>query len=186
MNEVNKAIASFTRQRISSVYLSKEVLAKLRRGVGKKLGEIPELLEFVLPADSIVKSPQQETAAEKAIYTALTLYAFHQQGHEDCVNKDVEKSGYNSSFGHAVRNLIENDKTREIAITRRFNTVLTAKDMTEWAVHARGLIGLFKNANISLDYSKLAVELYWFQQDEYRRNVILQWGRDYYMKRKDD
>ena len=82
--------------------------------------------------------------------------------------------------------MIENDKTREIAITRRFNTVLTAKDMTEWAVHARGLIGLFKNANISLDYSKLAVELYWFQQDEYRRNVILQWGRDYYMKRKDD
>jgi CRISPR type I-E-associated protein CasB/Cse2 len=93
---------------------------------------------------------------------------------------------YQYSFGHAMRKLVNCDKDRETAITRRFNTVLTAKDITALAVHLRSLISLLKSNGIKLDYGSFAVDLYWFQQEDYRRNVILQWGKDYYMTGKDD
>lgn len=186
MNEANALIARVMKQRISAISGSKAALARLRRGIGKKLGELPELLEFVLPPDNLLKNPRQEIMAEKAIYTALTLYAFHQQGCNNCMNVGVGECDYKSSFGHAVRRLVSQDKTNEVAITRKFSTVLTAKDITELGVHARSLVGLLRNADIPLDYSTLAVELFCFQQEDFRRCVVLRWGKDYYMTGKDE
>lgn len=170
---------------------SKAALAKLRRGIGKELGELPELLEFVLPPNEITSYQADEIRAEKAMYTALTLYALHQQGSEKCMNEGIEDKDNTlkrkNSFGQSIRKLVNNDKGKGIAITRRFDKVLTAKDVTELAVHARGLIGLLKKSNIPMDYPGFAVDLYWFQCPDYRRNVILMWGKDYYMNSgKDD
>ena len=177
-------IAEFAKARIMAIFHSKAALARLRRGIGKEIGEIPELLEFVIPSENLTTNAESERMAENALYTTFTLYAFHQQGCIQCMSSGLEKNDSNT-FGKAVRKLVNGDN--EIAVTRRFNQVLTAKDVTELAVHARGLIGLLKRDGILLNYPSFAKDLYWFQQENYRRNVLLNWGRDYYMnKRKDD
>lgn len=185
MGKMDVAIAGFIRARIMELFHSKAALAKMRRGVGKELGDVPELLGFVLPSEEISSYKEDEILAEKAIYTALTLYALHQQGNGQCMSAGVgDKDGtlkYKNSFGHAVRTLINDSKDKDVAITRRFDKVLTAKDVTEIAVHARGLIGLLKKADIPLHYPDFAADLYWFQQSDYRRSILLKWGKDYYM-----
>ena len=191
MEKINDVIAGFMRGRIKGLFHSKAALAQLRRGIGKEIGEVPDLLGFVLPPDEITSWAEGEAMAERGVYTSLTLYALHQQGSEPCMSAGLEEKGtavsYKNSFGHAVRNLVKGDQNKETAITRRFDKVLTAKDVTELAVHARGLIGLLKKENITLDYPSFAVDLYWFQQQDTRRNVLLKWGKDYYMnKRRED
>ena len=187
MDEMNVSIAGFIRDRIKGLFHSKAALAQLRRGVGKEIGELPDLLGFVLPTEEITSWAEGEDMVEKAIYTALTLYAFHQQGSDRCMSVGIEdKKGavsYKNSFGHAVRTLVKSDKNKEAAVTRRFDKVLTAQDVTELAVHSRGLIGLLKKENITLDYPSFAVDLYWFQQQDVRRRVLLKWGKDYYMNK---
>ena len=187
MKELKTSIVGFVRQRIEIVSGSKAALATLRRGIGKKPGDIPELLGYVLPTYAMATKRDLETMVEQAVYTALILYAFHQQGSNECMS-DVsnDENEYQYSFGHAMRKLVNCDKDKETAITRRFNTVLTSKDITALAVHLRSLISLLKNNGIKLDYGRFAADLFEFQQDDYRRKVILQWGRDYYMTGKDD
>ena len=56
------------------------VLARLRRGIGKRPGEIPELWEWMMTDEQLRFS--EPTYEEWASYIALTLYAFHQQGND--------------------------------------------------------------------------------------------------------
>lgn len=189
MNKINADIARFMQERIQRFVHSKAALAQLRRGIGKEPGELPGLLGFVLPTEEITSWREGEEMAEKAIYTALTLYAFHQQGRENCVStglvgEDTSVSSRNS-FGHSIRRLVR-QKGNEDAVLRRFNKVLSAKDLTELAIHARGLIGLLRKENISLDYPSFAIDLYWFQQSDTRRSTLLKWGKDYYMNQRED
>ena len=70
-------------------------LARLRCGVGKTPGELPELWgEFLsdLPEDMLSRDGVP-TQGEWAIYLALTLYALHQQGSSDIVHKKGEGLG---------------------------------------------------------------------------------------------
>lgn len=69
-------IENFVVQKIKLLYTDKPNLARLRRGVGKQIGELPELIEYVLLPDSMTSV--QEQFVSKAVYTALTLYALHQ------------------------------------------------------------------------------------------------------------
>ena len=103
---------------------------------------------------------------------------------------DEDKSiSSRNSFGYAIRRLTQKmrDKDKsEAGVLRRFNKVLTAKDLTELAVHARGLIGMLRKEKISLDYPSFAIDLYWFQQSDMRRSTLLKWGKDYYMNQRED
>lgn len=189
MNKMESEIVRFMQGRIQRLVHSKAALAQLRRGIGKEMGEIPALMGFVLPSEPLTPWEAGETKAEKALYTALTLYAFHQQGSEACVSAGMQEEemavSRRNSFGHAVRKLVHKPEEEE-AVLRRFDKVLTAKDVTELAVHARGLIGLLKKEKVSLDYPSFALDLYWFQQADARRNVLLKWGKDYYMKQREE
>ena len=80
----------------------------------------------------------------------------------------------------AAGTLVKQDKEREPAIKRRFDTVLTANEFTEFAYHARGLIQLLRGGDITLDYPRLAEDLYRYQFDENRNRIRLRWGEDYY------
>lgn len=189
MNNIEKEIRQFMQKQIQQLHPSKASLAKLRRGVGKKIGDMPSLLEFILPDENMSTYPEQEEQIETAIYTSLTLYALHQQGVDACVSTGLdgeETLSNKNSLGHAVRNLaskVDNEDT----VLRRFDKVLTANSPEELAVHVRGLIGLMKQHNISLDYAAFAIDLYRFQQTIWHRRVVLEWGKDYYMeKRKGD
>lgn len=182
MNSLDEQVEYFVARRTKGLYNSKSSLAILRRGVGKKLGDIPDILEYVmLPGNDEGEKMQQ---AEEAIYTAITLYAFHQQGSNENVGQtkeektDGELPKQRNTFGAAVKQIV--DKNNKNAITRRFDQVLTSKDLTELAVHARALIGQMKQAGIHLDYGMFAKDLYLFQQPDFRRSVILKWGKDYY------
>lgn len=163
-------------------------MAKLRRGVGKSLADAPEVWGLVIPylSDELTdrsRDGSKETEAEAAVFTALTLYALHQQGSSQDVNRRGE------SFGSAVGRLRKKEGDEEDkAMIRRFNAVITSSEMTELAHHARGLIQLMKasDKNIGLDYPQFARDLYNFQFPDGRKNVILRWGQDFYRINKEE
>ncbi len=88
-----------------------------------------------------------------------------------------------NGLGKAVACLIhgEDDKTR---IQRRFNVLATSADIQELAHHLRGMIQLLRSEGIPLDYPELAKDLYLYQNEDYRSQVRLRWGQDFYRRKK--
>ena len=138
-------------------------LAKLRRGVGHRPGELPELWgSFLLGMPEGFQGNNGPTAAEWAVYLALTLYAVHQQGNDQPMNRP------HSTLGRAVRQLAERNTSAgqdwtEASVLRRFNALATAEEITEISHHLRGMIQLLsaaKDGAIPLDYPQLAVDLH--------------------------
>lgn len=165
---------------------SRAMLAKLRRGIGKQPGELPELFEILFSdmPEELYGQGDEPSYAEWAIYTSLTLFALHQQGKDKdrpmSAGGKIEGKNTGNSLGAAVGCLVKQDREREPAIKRRFDAVLTASEFTEFAHHARGLIQLLRGVDITLDYPRFAVDLYWYQFDEIRNRIRLRWGEDYY------
>ena len=180
-------VESYTKRRIEHLInttndgMRKAALANLRRGVGKKPGELPELWgEFLadMPEDMFGKS--EPSAAEYAVYTALTLFALHQQGHElpsDAMHHD------GVSLGQAAARLIVGEADAESAfdhVRRRFNMTALSTDIDEFAHHLRGLVQLLRAKAVPLDYARLAGEIYLYQNIDLRSDIRLNWGRDLY------
>ena len=163
-------------------------LAKLRRGIGRAPGDLPELWGGLLqgmPASFYgTNGPSHE---EWAVYLALTLYALHQQS-----NDTVCVSQLGCTLGRAVRRLAEQTVASgqdwtESSVLRRFNALATADSMPEVSHYLRGMVQLFRGnePKLKLDYPRLAVELYRFQLPDQAANVRLQWGRDLYQMNAD-
>lgn len=183
-------IYSYTVQKIGRILNHKEPgvqkaqLAELRRGIGREPGDLPMLWGALLEGmpEPFTSASGEASPAEWSIYTALTLFALHQQGH-DPHNAPMHKSG--TSFGSAVSALVTSEDEQQ-RILRRFNMVATSTERTETAYHLRGLIQLLHAAAIPLDYGKLAEDLYWYQFPQSQAKVRLRWGQDFYRNRKDD
>ena len=112
-------------------------LAKLRRGIGHAPGELPELWgSFLLEMPESFQSRSAPSAAEWAVYLALTLYAVHQQGNDRPMNRP------GNTLGRAVRQLAERNSAgqdwTEASVLRRFNALATAEEITEISHHLRG------------------------------------------------
>lgn len=176
-------VKKFTAQKISYIQsvsdtgVGRGILAELRRGVGKEIGELPTLWGIVfdgLPEELI--GTNKASYAEWAIYTALTLYALHSQGSSE----DVNESGM--SLGRAAYK-ISNGGDDEERIVNRLNLIVTAVSPTDVAYHLKSLVQLMKNANVKLDYIQLAADLYNFNYPESAKNVKLSWGRDFYSEK---
>ena len=152
------------------------MLAKLRRGVGKDPGELPELWEVTLGGlpETLRGQGKNASRGEWAVHSALTLYALHAQGKNESMNRE------GVSLGAAVAGLRTADN--EKSLKRRFDAVLTAKDFAEFSRHARSLIQLLKAADRGLDYPQFARDMYLYQSGDaqVRNGVRLRWGRDYY------
>ena len=155
-------------------------LAKLRRGVGHRPGELPELWgSFLLGMPEGFQGNNGPTAAEWAVYLALTLYAVHQQGNDQPMNRP------GNTLGRAVRQLAERNTSAgqdwtESSVLRRFNALATADSIPEVSHHLRGMIQLLRREGIPLDYPQLAEDLYQYQFVDGAPNVRLRWGRDLY------
>ena len=164
------------KSRIESIFgmadrgAGKGMLANLRRGIGKEPGELPELwgMIFERMPDEII-----DAGAEWAVYTALTLYALHQQGKAENVHAD------GISFGTAAKELVQNEDDRD-RILKRLNLVATAPSPKDLAYHLRGIIQLLKGTEARLDYARLAKELYLFRYPEEANRIRLSWARDFY------
>ena len=185
-----KQAGVFVRRKITELSENKNgsavraALARLRRGIGKAPGSMPELWEATLkdlPQELIGKG-QDPSYGEWAVHTALTLFALHQQGKDlklQCMNKDGE------FLGISLRKLVSDDE-EEKRIKRRFDAASTSSSMEEFSHHLRGLIQLLKAKSIPLDYPALAEDLYWLQMPNARDSVRLRWGRDFYRPLKTD
>lgn len=150
------------------------MLANMRRGVGKAPGELPELWGLIfdgMPEELL--GGQKTSDAEWAVYSALTLYALHQQGSEE----NVHAAGI--SVGSAAACLVKSEDDTD-RILKRLNLVATAVSPADLAYHLRGLIQLLKGVDATLDYAQLAKELYQFRYPEKANEIKLAWGRDFY------
>ena len=154
-------------------------LARLRRGVGKEVGVLPDLWRLTLDG---LPEPEfrsdKPTRDERAAYTAITLYALHQQSR----TKGMHEPGI--GLGTAVARLAR--IASAAAVQRRFEALGTAESFPEVVHHARGLITQLRGANLGLDYGRFADELCWLQQPGSAARVRLAWGRDFYRNQRTD
>ena len=184
MAEKYNLVYSYTDKQISGILNSgnpgaqKAILANLRQGVGHVPGEIPQLWGAYLQEmpEELYSQSGKPSRAEWAVYTALTLFALHQQGHDP--SKDpMNKTG--CSFGCAVAKLVHSEDEKE-RVLRRFNAAATASDIAETAYHLRTLIQMLRGEGIPLDYPALAKDLYFYQNVELSPSIRLKWGQDFY------
>ena len=164
----------------------KAILANLRRGAGRDPGELPELWgEFLenLP-ETLYGSERGPSRAEWAIYTALTLFALHQQGHDPKQERErmhQEKIGLGAAAAKiALADGAEDKDSAMERVRRRFNIAVTADSMEKLSWHLRGLVQLMSDKSIGMDYGKLAADLYRYQFPAMRNKVRLEWGQDFY------
>ena len=166
---------------------TRATLAKLRRGVGKHPGSLPDVWDFTLDGmpQNFMSRNGETTPEQWAAYLTLTMFALHQQGKDINVNP---MSVYGNSLGDAVRVLrMKRGEEATDAVKRRFDIVVTSNSAEELAYHIRSLISMLKSESIPLDYPRLADDILKFQSISKRDGVRLRWGQDYYMStRKDD
>lgn len=158
--------------------IQKAALANFRRGVGHAPGELPQLWgEFLLDLPEEMHGRDGEPSrAEWAIYTALTLFALHQQGH-DPGREPMHREG--SRFGASV-GWLATDEDEMKRILRRLNAAATAGSVQALAHYLRGLVQLLRTEGIAVDYAALAGDIYRYQFPEYTAQVRLAWGQDFY------
>ena len=156
----------------------KAALANLRRGVGHLPGEIPQLWgEFLLDLPEQMYGWDGHPSREEwAVYTALTLFALHQQGHE-LPGEPMHREG--NRFGTAVGCLAK-DEDEMNRVLRRLNAAATANSVMALAHYLRGLVQLLRAEGIALDYAALAGDIYRYQFPEAMAQVRLTWGQDFY------
>jgi len=155
---------------------AKYTLAKLRRGIGKIPGEVPELYEITLGGLSKeLAGGNAPSTAEYAIYSTLTMYALNKTG----MDNEPHKTG-GDSFGQAVRKLVMIDNSSERLIRIRFNAAITASDMPGFSYHAHRLVKAFKSnmPAIRLDYPQFAVDLYKLYSENTKKEVLYKWTSD--------
>lgn len=188
MKSFEDQVAAFTARKLNALEYYSETgkgkgdLATLRRGVGKKPGEIPQLWALFLEdfPEELDQSKFTRQAAENAVYQALTLYAFHQQG-KSPKTENMHRKGEKrrNSLGLAARKLAKNDEDMDRILTR-LNCVIHADNLDEMSVHLRSLISLLRSSDIPLDYANLARDLFRYQYPAKRDQVRLDWARDFY------
>ena len=157
--------------------------AKLRRGIGKPPGALPEIWGITLAniPDEWHSHSGNASFEENAIHATLTLYALHRQGKEQSMNaQEKTEESPRESIGSATAQLVQPDESNLGAIKRRFDAMATAPEITELVYHARGIIQLLKANDIPLNYPRFAEDLFWFQCPGQADRVRLRWGEGFY------
>lgn len=164
--------------RLQSAHLAgsqqaRALLAKLRAGVNRPLGADFELVGLTVAGLEPVTAPDTATIREQSAYTAITLYALHQQG----TSLAVHTAG--PSLGAALSIVRRSGNGSEAAIRRRFTALATATGWDEIRYHCRSLIPLIREVGARLDYGRLADDLRKLQDPDTAMKVRLAWGRDF-------
>ncbi len=161
-------------------------MAQLRHGIGQVPGDDPALWNILfedLPEDMLSRDGEP-TREEWCIYTALTLFALHQQGRDP---RHESMNVTDRSLGAAAALLVALDgEDARPRVARRFNQAATAANMPELVHYLRELVQLLKSQGIGLDYPQLAADLYDYQSIERAPRVRLRWGQDFYRKKETD
>ena len=151
-------------------------LANLRRGVGHKPGELPQLFgSIITDMPEELLGTRGANRSEWAVYTAVTLFALHQQGKDRSI-QPMHRAGI--SLGDAANRLIKEPDDRN-RVGRRFYPAATAESIEELTYHLRGLVTLFRANDIPLDFAMLAGDIYRYQFPEKRDEIRMKWCRDF-------
>ncbi|GAA1215040.1 hypothetical protein GCM10009665_01050 [Kitasatospora nipponensis] len=172
--EISRLQRGYLGQRSDAV----AALARLRRGAGRDASAVPDLWGL-LDVDPLYEQPDlHQTRAENALYTAMTLWAVHQQSQGNPMHRRSQE------LGAAVRQLM---RAGEIdgAILKRFVRTGTAPTLTLLSVRLRELVTLLRRDGIGLDYAVLADQLYWWQFPGRADGVRRAWGRSFHAFRRD-
>lgn len=192
--------------RLQSGYLketaeSKQMLARLRRGIAKAPAEDPHLWDLVELPEECIRT-QYTTRYEWGAHLALCLYAIHQQSRDGGVHKAGRS--FARAIGEAV---IRQDENTAKTIRKRFMAIATAQSFSAVAYHLRSLItyvrGVYipvndkddavdntdnpssesiddqKKEPVSFDYAQLAWDLAQLQHTHGAKIVQQRWARDY-------
>ncbi len=183
-NEIARFIGQKIRWISQNGQTAPALLATLRRGIGRMPGDEPALWHILfedMPEDMLSMNGTP-TRAEWAVHTALTLFALHQQGKDPAA---ALMHVPDMRLGRALNRLAGGDEEAVKRIKRRFDAMATADRMPETVYHLRGLVQLLRAQDIPLDYAALGQELFLLQSPAYAPGVRLQWGQDFYRRKKD-
>lgn len=185
-----QTIRSATTRIIKTLYADgnqdKALLASLRGSTtltSPRAEPVWPLLFSVLD-DRWLSRTGEPTSAETAIFTALRLYAIHQQSNSASVyasSVPYEEAEGKTIFGF-LATLRQNPDSRA-ALDRRVQQLLTTTNIGSLFNALTHLASIIKATDhgVKIDYPNLAEDLYWFQQSYEQANAVkLRWGQDYY------
>lgn len=173
---------------------TKALLANMRNSADKDISNNVDALAYVFSNLSYGGDDRDGELSymERAIFTAIQMYAIHQQSNVESVlkfgNDDENESGenknqYKANIGDALATLRSDESE---SIDKRFNAMITATNFNKLSYHLRQMIKILKSkSDAKVDYAKLAEDLYWFMIGR-KEEVRLSWARSYYKYRKNE
>ena len=180
-DDVKKRVRSVIKLRQEKAPAAVAARAHLRSAVGREVGDVPAIWSYTLDSGSEKELGQKPTTGERAVHTALTLWALHQGSNDVSMNST---GGRDRTIGASVRRLAYSDmggreRAEEHPVYKRLCAMIAAPTFESLTVHARGLVSMLGSAEIPMDYGRFAADLYHWQKPERRASVLRQWGRDF-------
>lgn len=165
---------------------TRALLANIRNSINKDNSKNIDALAFIFQnlSKEFIGSSKELNDYEKAILTAVQMYALHQQSNAESVVKlDYEDGERRQNLGDALSSL-RTEESKSIDV--RFNTLVTARNFTQLQNHLRQMIKILKTkSDAKVDYASLADDLYWFLRSQ-KDGVKIKWARSYYKFRQED
>lgn len=161
---------------------TKAIFANIRNSINKDSTVSMDALAFVFQniPDEFLGFNKNLNDYEKAILTAVQMYALHQQAKTDSVFKiEYDEGEKRQNLGDALKTVRDKEDDTK-AIDRRFNAMITSSNFEELSHHLRQMIKLLKaKSDAQVDYASLAYDLYWFLKNQ-REGLKIKWSRSYY------
>lgn len=133
-------------------------LAKLKRGLGKTLGDV-EMYSYVVPF-----LPTEYTTKHHLYFLIASLFGMHPDA----------PGVRNQSMGAVFPQLGKPDSD---SLQKRFKALLNAEE-EDLHYHLRQAVSLAKSKRVPIDYHRLFKDLHgWTHPDKY---VQLEWAKDYW------
>ena len=180
-DDVKKRVRSVIKLRQENTPAAVAARAHLRSAAGREVGDVPAIWSYTLDSGSEKELGQKPTRGERAVHTALTLWALHQGSNNVSMNST---GGRERTIGASVRRLAYSvmggrERAEGHPVYKRLCAMIAAPTFESLTVHARGLVSMPRSAEIPMDYGRFAADLYHWQKPERRASVLRQWGRDF-------
>ena len=147
--------------------VDRPALAALRRGLGKRPGEAPEMFPVLIPLLPPGRLwPWDETCA----YTIAALFAMH-----PAVWRGAEEGRWRRNLGASMRRLRE--ATDSEGPERRMVALLNS-DGDDLPEHLRGIVALLRSADVPVDWTQLTHDLLRWNRES--REVQRRWATAYW------
>lgn len=165
---------------------TKAIFANIRNSINKDSSVNMDALAFVFQniPEEFLGFNKNLNDYEKAILTAVQMYALHQQAKTDSVFKiEYDEGEKRQNLGDALKTVRDKEDNTK-SIDRRFNSMITSSNFEELSHHLRQMIKLLKaKSDAKVDYASLADDLYWFLKNQ-REGFKIKWSRSYYKSNK--